>query len=61
MHAVLPDIDSLEIVKFTLRIEEIIDREVPPKFIQRGGYGSPDEMIRHLMPQLRALHASASP
>jgi acyl carrier protein len=52
---VLPDIDSLEIVKFMLRIEEIIDLEIPPKFIQRGGYGSADEMIQHLMPQIQSL------
>lgn len=55
LHDVLPDIDSLEIVKFMLRIEEIIDIEIPPKVIQRGGYVSCDEMTRHLMPQLRDL------
>jgi len=37
LHDVLPVIDSLEIVKFMLRIEEIIDIEIPPKVIQRGG------------------------
>jgi acyl carrier protein len=57
LHDVLPDIDSLEIVKFILRIEEIIDIEIPPKVIQRGGYDSCDEMTRHLMPQLRELCA----
>jgi acyl carrier protein len=57
LHDVLPEIDSLEIVKFMLRIEEIIDLEIPPKVIQRGGYDSCDEMTRHLMPQLRELYA----
>ena len=57
LYDVLPDIDSLEIVKFMLRVEEIIDLEIPPKVIQRGGYESSDEMIRHLMPQLRELCA----
>lgn len=57
LHVVLPDIDSLEIVRFMLRVEEIIDIEIPPKFIQRGGYESCEEMIRHLMPQLRELCA----
>jgi acyl carrier protein len=60
LHAVLPDVDSLEIVKFMLRIEEIIDIEIPSRFIQRGGYRSSDEMIRHLMPQLRRLCAKHS-
>ena len=60
LHSVLPDIDSLEIVKFMLRIEEIIDVEIPPKFIKRGGYQTADEAIRHLMPQLRSLCVSAS-
>ena len=55
LHDVLPDIDSLEIVKFMLRIEEIIDIEIPPKFIKRGGYDSCAEMIGHLMPQLQDL------
>jgi len=57
LHDVLPVIDSLEIVKFMLRIEEIIDMEIPPKVIRRGGYDSCDEMMRHLMPQLRELYA----
>jgi acyl carrier protein len=56
LYEVLPDIDSLEVVKFMLRIEETIDIEIPPKFIKRGGYDSCDEMIRHLMPQLRTLY-----
>jgi acyl carrier protein len=55
LHDALPDIDSLEIVKFMLRIEEIINIEIPPKFIQRGGYDSCDEMIRHLLPQIENL------
>jgi len=56
LHDVLPDIDSLEIVRFMLEIEQIIDVEVPPKFIKRGGYESSAEMIGHLMPQLRELY-----
>jgi acyl carrier protein len=55
LHEMVPDIDSLEIVRFMLRIEEIIDLEVPPKFIKRGGYETADEMIGHLMPQLSGL------
>ena len=55
LHEMVPDIDSLEIVRFMLRIEEIIDVEVPPKFIKRGGYETADEMIEHLMPQLSGL------
>ena len=57
LHDALPEIDSLEIVKFMLRIEEVINIEIPPKFIQRGGYNSSDEMIRHLLPQIRDLCA----
>lgn len=57
LHAVLPDLDSLEIVRFMLRIEEVIDIEIPPAFIQRGGYDSSDEMIQHIVPQLRILCA----
>ncbi len=58
LHALLPSIDSLEIVKFMLRIEEIIEIEIPPKFIKRGGYHSSDEMIQHLMPQIRKLYST---
>lgn len=58
LHAVLPVVDSLEIVRFILRIEEIIDKEIPPKVIQRGGYQSCEEMTEHLMPQLRQLYAN---
>jgi len=57
LHDVLPVMDSLEIVKFILRIEEIIDIEIPPKVIQRGGYQSCEEMTQHLMPQLHQLYA----
>ena len=57
LHDVLPVMDSLEIMNFILRIEEIIDMEIPPKVIQRGGYDSCDEMTQHLMPQLRELYA----
>src|SRR5579871_3786908 len=56
LYDVLPVMDSLEIVRFILRIEEIIDIEIPPKVIQRGGYDSCEEMTRHLMPQLRELY-----
>ena len=55
LHAALPEIDSLEVVRFSVRIEEIIDREMPSRFIQKGGYSSPEEMIRHLLPQLQQL------
>jgi hypothetical protein len=60
LHDVLPEIDSLEIVRFILRVEEIIDREVPSKFIMKGGYDNCDEMIRHLLPQLKELCALGS-
>lgn len=60
LHDVLPVMDSLEIVNSILRIEEIIDIEIPPNVIQRGGYDSCDEMTRHLMPQLRELYAKRS-
>ena len=56
LYQALPIIDSLEIVNFTLVIEGIIDQEIPAKFIRRGGYDSSEEMLKHLIPQLRKLY-----
>jgi hypothetical protein len=56
----LPALDSLEIVRSILTVEQIIDMEVPSNLIKRGGYRSGDEMIKHLMPKLKKIYETRS-
>ena len=56
LYDVLPAIDSLGILESFIIIEQILDVKVPAKFIKSGGYETCEEMLDHLMPQLRAWH-----
>jgi hypothetical protein len=56
LYEVLPVIDSLAILESMIIIEQILDQKIPAKVIKQGGYESEDEMITHLLPQLRKLH-----
>jgi hypothetical protein len=56
LYEVLPVIDSLAVLESMIVIEQVLDQKVPAKFIKAGGYDSADEMLKHLLPQLRTLH-----
>ena len=52
---VVPVVDSLGVVTALVTIEKHVKIEVPPKIIKAGGYRSFDEMVAHLLPEIRAL------
>lgn len=56
LYDVLPDIDSLAVVESLVIAEKLLNCNIPARIIKSGGYDSSDEMIDHLMPQLRKIH-----
>jgi hypothetical protein len=61
LYDVVPDIDSLSVVESLVIAEAILNCKVPAKIIRSGGYSSANEMIEHLMPELRKLYEIALP
>lgn len=56
LYEVLPSIDSLAVLESMIIIEQIIDQKVPARFIKPGGYDSSEDMLKHLIPQMRKLY-----
>lgn len=55
LYEVLPAIDSLTIMDAILEIEKVVQFEIPVSCIKKGGYESREEMITHLLKQIRKL------
>ena len=49
----LPIDSKLVVTELRPVVKERLGAPFPLKFVRKGGYNSPDELIRHLMPQLR--------
>ena len=47
-----PVIDSLVVVEVLLELETKVPFELPESLVRAGGYGSVDEVVEHLVPQL---------
>lgn len=60
LYEVLPAIDSLAVLESMIIIEQVLDQKIPSRVIRPGGYNSSDEMLKHLLPQLRKLHEKKS-
>jgi hypothetical protein len=52
---VIPVIDSLGVVAALCTIEKYVNFKVPARIIKAGGYRSFEEMLAHLLPQVRTL------
>lgn len=52
---VRPAIDSKRVVDATIITVEVLGIELPPEIIKPGGYESFEEMIEHLVPQLKKV------
>lgn len=50
-----PAIDSKRMLDASFIVEDILGFELPPEAIQPGGYGSFEEMVAHLLPQLEMI------
>ena len=48
-----PVIDSLVVVEVLLELETKVPFELPESLVRAGGYESVEEVVLHLMPQLR--------
>jgi hypothetical protein len=51
-----PAIDSKRVVDAARVTRAVLDIELPPEIIKRGGYESCDEMINDLMPKLERVY-----
>eukprot|EP00438_Fugacium_kawagutii_P035195 Skav231389 [mRNA] locus=scaffold7522:607:6029:+ [translate_table: standard] len=49
----IPEIDSKAVAKAAPVVEGVIGVTLDPKWIRRGGYGSVDEMVEHLLGRIR--------
>ena len=56
IDAALPEIDSLEVTKALLTVEEHVGFDVGTNVIRRGGYNSVDHMVDDLIPKVRSLY-----
>lgn len=54
--SVRPPIDSKRVVDVTVITEEILGIPLPPEIIRPGGYDSYQQMVDHLVPQLRDVY-----
>ena len=59
LYEVLPIIDSLTVMDAILEIEKVVQFEIPVSCIKKGGYQSREEMISHLLKQIRKLKTEA--
>ena len=64
---VLPMGSKLVVIELRPGVKERLGALFPLKFVRKGGYESPEEVLEHLMPQLRkwcpaevAMHAEGS-
>jgi acyl carrier protein len=60
LYEVLPAIDSLTIMDAILEIEKVVKFEIPVSCVKKGGYQTREEMITHLLKQIRKLKTDAT-
>lgn len=57
-----PDVSSTEAVEVFLEVEDLLGFKIKSsKIIKLGGYGSCDEFVQHLLPQLEAKFSEIHP
>lgn len=49
------EIDSHRAVRALLEAEKVVSFKVPPRIVKLGGYTSADEMVEHLVSELKKL------
>ena len=54
---VIPVIDSLAVVTALVTIEKYVHFEIPVSIIKPGGYETFEEMMGHILPEIRVLAA----
>jgi hypothetical protein len=55
IYDLLPQIDSLTVVRSFAALEVLLEIEIPCEIVKRGGYSSNDEFTRDLLPKLKSL------
>jgi hypothetical protein len=55
IYDLLPQIDSLTVVRSFARLEVLLEIEIPCGIVKRGGYSSHEEFTRDLLPKLKDL------
>lgn len=55
IYDLLPQIDSLTVVRSFAAMEVLLDVEIPCAIVKRGGYSSQEEFIRDILPKLKNL------
>jgi hypothetical protein len=57
IYDLLPELDSLTIVRSFIILERILEMDVPVALVRPGGYHDHQQMLDDLLPKLRKLHA----
>lgn len=55
IYDLLPQIDSLTVVRSFAALEVLLDVEIPCEIVKRGGYSSQEEFIKDILPKLKDL------
>ena len=55
IYDLLPQIDSLTVVRSFAALEVLLEIEIPCEIVKRGGYSSHEEFTRDLLPKLKSL------
>jgi len=55
VYDLLPQIDSLTVVRSFAALEVLLDVEIPCEIVKRGGYSSQEEFTRDILPKLKNL------
>ena len=56
IYDLLPALDSLTIIRSFVVIEKVLDFQIPVTLVKPGGYSTREEMLKDLLPKLRAFY-----